>query len=313
MRKEPEAMTTEQTITEQVAAAADAVADLPSPRIASPPSLLEVKIREDAARAAVRGTARRLEGRRRLQNLQSRSLPDDVLGYPRLDQARRLHDRLTEAVHQDIVDGATVHRRVPRFVRALPWTVAVLDGLVLYTFCADIFNVHLADAGRDGLAAMALAVLGSGISYALLTLAGTRLRDYRTKLGEIRWQQTGWFTRCLLTAAVLVAFTLGVLMYERVLERAVQAGAVYVSPDQAPVLAWIFALLSVCANLTVVAVHALDGSADGAQLRRAGRTVRRAERSFERARHRAWRRALRAEPSPDPLGELSQQGTPPVG
>lgn len=211
--------------------------------------------------------------------------------------------QLIEQMHLEIAAGATAHERVPRLVRYLPWTVALLDGLILYTFCADIFDAQTGELSRDGLAAMALAVLGSGITYAWLSMTGTRLRDYRAILGEICWRQTGLLTRTLVGIAAVISATLSVLMYERVSEQAQQASGLYVSPAQVPVLGLVFAILSLCANLTVVVVHALDGSSLAAHTRHAGLAIRRSERRLDRVRRIAWRRALRAEVCPDPLDE----------
>jgi hypothetical protein len=266
-------------------------------------NLLEIKLQEDADLSRIRSCARRQEIGHRLQVLRMRLVRDDRLGYPSLEQAKRLHLQLIEQMHLEIAAGATAHERVPRLVRYLPWTVALLDGLILYTFCADIFDAQTGELSRDGLAAMALAVLGSGITYAWLSMTGTRLRDYRAILGEICWRQTGLLTRTLVGIAAVISATLSVLMYERVSEQAQQASGLYVSPAQVPVLGLVFAILSLCANLTVVVVHALDGSSLAAHTRHAGLAIRRSERRLDRVRRIAWRRALRAEVCPDPLDE----------
>ena len=266
-------------------------------------SLLELQIGQDSSRSACRGAARRQEVARRYRLLPGLPLRDAAWGYPTLEQVRGLHARLVSRVHADIEAGATVHRPLPGLLRRLPWAVLVLDGLILYSFCADIFNARAAEFTRASVAALALAVMGSGMTFAWLSLTGTRLRDYRNRMGEICWRATSWSTRFLVAASGLIALTLGVLMYARVVEQAAQAGNAYVAAAQVPVLGWVFAILSLCANLTVVAVHALDGSALSAEMRHGGKAIRRAEKRLDRARRKAWRTALRAQECTDPLND----------
>jgi hypothetical protein len=277
---------------------------LPEHRMPQPgptQDLFELRIHQAATLAEIRGRARQLETARRLTERQTRLVPSSEFGYPTTEQAMDLHERLGSRLRTEIAAGATVHQRVPRLLRYLPWAVALLDGLILYTFCADIFNVRPREVSPNGLAAIALAVLGSAIAYAWLSLTGSRLRDHRNHLGGIEWRLTDPSTRIMVGVGLVVSATLGVLMYQRVVDKAALAGEAYISPDQVGVLGWVFAVLSVCANFTVVAVHALDGSALAASLRGIGRAVRRDDvrRSF--ARRRAFRRALAMRPAVQPL------------
>ncbi|MCA0368254.1 MAG: hypothetical protein LCH57_09370 [Proteobacteria bacterium] len=59
----------------------------------------------------------------------------------RIDSIRELHSATANKFRDDLLRGVVVHRRLPRLVRALPLCVLALDLAVLYTFCADLFNV----------------------------------------------------------------------------------------------------------------------------------------------------------------------------
>jgi hypothetical protein len=261
-----------------------------------PADLLALTRRADAEQARSRAAADRAEGRQRLAVLRVRVFRDDGLGHLTLDEVREHRRWLAGRITAEAQAGVTVHRRAPLLIRCLPPAVSLVDGLILYTFCADIFNARATDLSVPGLAAMALALLGSAIAYAWLALTGLRLRDYRTPLGEIGWQQTGLSTRLLLAGALVISGVLGLLMFERVVHQAQQALG-YVTAGQVPLLGWVFGVLSVCANLTVVAAHALDGSWLAARFREVGTAVHRAERRLERARRRAVRRARRGDPA----------------
>lgn len=257
-----------------------------------PDTLLEVRRRELEARRLHRRNAL---GTERLHQLRVRAtgfVSGGDLGNPAVADAQTLHRALTLMVNTEIASGATVHRRVPRLLRMLPWAVALLDGVILYAFLADIFNVPSGDLGPNGQAALALAVLGSAITYTWLSVTGTRLRDHRSRLGAVEWRLTDAFTRFLVVVAAVLATSLGVLMYHRVTDKAALAGDLYIPADQIVVLGCVFAILSVSANLSVVTVHALDGSAMAADLRRVGAALHRHELHLRQARWAAVRDGL---------------------
>lgn len=218
----------------------------------------------------------------RLVNVRARThrVPDAHFGYPTTDELALLHTHLGAAVRQDLERGATVHRRLPWLVRQVPWVVCALDCAVLLSFCTDIFNVDLGApfaAPVPYLAALLLAVLGSGVAFTWLATTGTRLRTYRNKLGEIEWAAAGVSTWILLAVSGVLVAALATLMYERVTVEAAQA---FEEPagGGAFLLGLVFAVLSVVANLAVLAVHAFDGSWMAAELARAGRLLHRLER-----------------------------------
>lgn len=212
---------------------------------------------------------------------------DGDLGYAEVETVGRDHHALLTQITRETARGATVHRRLPGTVRALPIAVFAIDFLLLRVFTADLLNAGATDLGLDGLAALGLALIGSAVAYAWLTITGLRLRDHRLGSGEIAWGATRSTTWVLLAGTTLTGLALGVLMYERVLLAAVQANDY--AGDSPHLLAALFAILNVIANLTVVAVHALDGSALAARARRLGRAVRRAERRAARIARRRYR------------------------
>jgi len=239
----------------------------------------------------------------RLERTVRGRLASPHLGYPTPMQLSCLHEALTGKVHREIVQGATVHERLPRPVRAIPPAVALLDFVVLFSFCGAIFNLPPAHpwTPKTPIAVM-LAVLGSGVAYTWLSVTGRALRGYRTPMGEIGWASTGRTTRLLLVVSLAVTVALSVLMYTRVAAEATVSHQV--SATAAQLLGLVFGVLSAAANLAVIAVHALDGSDDAAHVRRTGRLLRRWERKNAKAGMIATRRDLGAQHLPaDPAGD----------
>lgn len=282
--------------------------DLPTPR-APMDSPLQQRCREVDTLRRDRALARRTEDVHRLDTRAGDVVHGRVIGPNRIDSIRELHSATANKIRDDLLRGVVVHRRLPRLVRALPLCVLALDLAVLYTFCADLFNVPGFELSRNGLAAIGLAVLGSAVAYAWLAMTGMRLRDVRSELGDIQWRATGSATRVQLAVGMVLIAALAALMYQRVLEQALLAGAEYVSADQVLVLACVFAVLSAGANLTVIAVHALDGSHDVVVLDDTGRRLAKHQRTLRRQRHRMLRRVRRAGLGSDLVAGLND-GTP---
>ena len=234
---------------------------------------------------------RRLRLRLAVQQLQLQQVVqgrlDDVpLCYPDPRAARSRYDHLARVVDRDVGNGATVHERLGWTVRQVPRVVAAIDGVVLFTFCAVVLNVDLSRplaTGVPTLAAVLLAVLASGVAYAWLALTGERIRIFRGELGEVRWRLVGSSTWVMVAGAGLVVLALAVLMYTRVTGEVALAGGL-VAPGSVTSVGLVFAALSAVGNLSVVAVHALDGSPQTQQGRRVGRLLRRHEREVHRHR-----------------------------
>jgi hypothetical protein len=240
-------------------------------------------------RAVQRAGQRRESADHRAGTEVERRLRDRTLGYPRPETVTARHERLSAVLTEEIAAGATVHRRLPRAARLLPPVIALMDGVVLFSFCADVFNVDSAHpVGVPALAAVMLALLGSGVAYVWLGITGLRIRSYRSGLGEVAWAAMRSLTRILLAIALILTVALAVLMYVRVTAEVADSG---LATSTAVVVGTVFALLSAVANLAVVAVHALDGSDLAAELRHTGRLLSRRERRVSRLLRKTQQRA----------------------
>ena len=213
------------------------------------------------------------------------------LGSPDLATTRALYDRLQHGIAADVDSGVTRHRPLSWAVRQVPKVVAAIDGVVLYTFCAVILNVPVGDplsSPIPALAAAFLAILASGASYIWLALTGSRIRTFRDNLGEVRWRLLGVTAWLMIAVSLVLVGALSLLMYDRILSELLDAG------DQgqgalATSLAGAFSVISAVANLSVVAVHALDGSMQSDLHRELGRLLRRRQRRVQRWQRRAVR------------------------
>lgn len=204
---------------------------------------------------------------------------DRHFGHPTRAELTGLHAALGTAIRHQIANGATVHERLPWVVRQVPWVVAILDVAVLFSFCADVFNVDplkMGEAPVAALAAVMLAILGGGVGFTWLAITGMRIRAFRTELGEVAWSAVGALTWVMIGVSGALLAALSMLMYARV-STEVLTQVIGSTGAAAGTLAAIFALLSVVANLAVVAVHALDGSFAARELTHAGKLLHRYE------------------------------------
>jgi hypothetical protein len=246
----------------------------------------------DQYRQEGQGRDDRRQGRRlavcqlKFQHVVEHRLRDSRFGYPNVDAARDRHAHLARAIDSDLEGGATRHDRLPWLVRQIPRLVAVIDCVVLFTFCGVIFNVDLGHPLLTPVPLMAaalLAVLASGVAYTWLALTGDRLKTFRDELGEILWPVVGATTWSMVAGSAVLVGALGVLMYSRVVDEVRAAGDIALAGTAVP-LGLVFAVISAVANLSVVAIHALDGSAHADQHRHAGRLLRRHEKAVHRHR-----------------------------
>jgi hypothetical protein len=181
---------------------------------------------------------------------------------------------------------------LPWLTRQIPGLVALIDGAVLFTFCAVIFNVDLAHPQREPartLAAIMLAVLASGVAYTWLALNGRRLKTFRSTLGEVCWHLVGATTWILVGLSLVLVGALSILMFDRVATALRDTGDPALAAA-AVTLGTVFAVINAIANLCVIAVHAHDGSDAGDELRDLGRALR----SYQKTVHRHRRAVLRA-------------------
>ena len=219
-----------------------------------------------------------------LGELRFRSGP---LGSPDLATATVMYEELQQTISADVAAGVTKHRPLSWWVRQVPKVVAVIDGVVLYTFTAEILNVPVEEPLASpvlALAAAFLAVLASGASYIWLALTGSRMRNFRDDLGDVLWRLLGRSTWLMIAVSLVLVGALSLLMYERI-----AADVAYSGQDAglSGPLAFAFALVSAVANLSVVAVHALDGSMQSDLHRELGRLLRRRQRKVQRWQRKA--------------------------
>ena len=228
--------------------------------------------------------------RLRVQQLAEARFGHDGLGSPDPCSASRRYQELETTITDDEAAGVVRHRRLNWLKRQVPKVVAVIDGIVLYTFCAVVLDVPVDDPLSQPVTALAaafLAVLASGASYVWLALTGTRLRTFRDDLGEVRWRVLGATTWLLVAVALVLVGALGLLMYRRVYSDVLDLADAG-QGDAAMAMALAFGVISAVANLAVVAVHALDGSMEADLRREMGRLLRERQREV----HAEQRRAL---------------------
>jgi hypothetical protein len=229
-------------------------------------------------------------------NLQHRvecRLRDGRLGYPDSQTAQARYEHLDRMISAEIAAGATRHDRLPWLVRQIPKLVAMIDCVVLFTFAAVIFNVALDRPLQNPVAALAallLAFLASGAAYTWLAITGDRIKTFRGELGEVLWRIVGATTWLMIAVSGILVTALALLMYSRIVDAVVSAGDAIEAGTATP-LGIVFAVISAVTNLSVVAVHALDGSPQADQQRHIGRLLRRHQKVVHRHRLTVVRKA----------------------
>lgn len=217
---------------------------------------------------------------------------DAGLGYPDMRAAAIRYQQLEERISEDVARGATRHRRLAWLTRQIPRLVALIDGAVLFTFCAVIFNVDMSHPQIQPartLAALMLAVLATGVAYTWLGLTGGRLKTFRGELGEVSWRLVGRTTWVMVAISIALIGALSLLMFDRVATALRDTGDLGLMAV-ATMLGTVFAVISAIANLCVIAVHALDGSVAADEHRNLGRALLR----YQNAVHHHHRAALKA-------------------
>ena len=269
--------------------------------------------RARTAIARVVGTAertlRRLARRqrrdaRRVEALLSRSntlldgyVNDPLLGACTVETSASRTARLQRRLHEDQEAGHLRHEPVHTLLRCTPAVVAVADLAVFESFLAGVFNVDWAHPLSAALLlSLTFAVGVTLVSFAALTLAGSRLRQRRDEDGAVPWPDLDATSYLVLIPAVAVALAVAALMYVRILTEVVSALG-DTGRGIADALAGAFAVVSLVANVTVIAVHALDGSPLSHRAhhlsRRLSRRVQRAQSLRRRADVVARRMAIR--------------------
>jgi uncharacterized membrane protein (DUF485 family) len=192
-------------------------------------------------------------------------------------------------IDSEMEKGSRKHRRLPSWMRSIPKLVLFFDFCLLLYFFAGITNVDWASPVSLALAfATVLAAMVTVLSYGFLAFAGIRLRGHKNHAGSIHRSDTDRFTQAAGGIAVVVIAVVALLMFLRMRAEVLDAlgGSAGIT---ALVIAIAVAVVSVVANLLVIAVHALDGSDQTARLDSLSAAVRDHLATAHRMREKATR------------------------
>ena len=193
-------------------------------------------------------------------------------------------ETLRERISADIQAGSRRHRRLPAMLRRVPLIVFVADALLLLYFFSGVTNVDWSSPLSAALAfAAMLAAMVTGISFAFFRLTGDQLQQYKNDAGTIPLRGLDEATTALACVALAAIAVLAALMYFRMHAEVIDALG-RGSGATAIIIGLTLATVSVLANTLVIAVHALDGSAESDRLEALGGAVHRPLRD-ERQRH----------------------------
>ena len=169
--------------------------------------------------------------------------------------------------------GSFRHRRLPAAVRQVPALVFGADGLLLLYFFSGVTNVNWSSPFSPALVfAVLLASMVAGISFAFFRFTGDRLQQYKDDTGVIPLRGLDEATTVSMGLAVGAMIILAALMFIRMRAEVLNA----LGPDAggtAIVISAALALVSILANTLVIAVHALDGSAEADRLEALGKAI----------------------------------------
>jgi len=183
--------------------------------------------------------------------------------------------------------GSAKHRRVPRWIHAIPRFVLGFDFVLLLYFFAGITNVDWSSPVSMPMAfATVLAAMVTLLSYGYLAFTGHRLRGHKDHSGTVHRDDLDGFTCIVTGVAVVIIFVIAALMFLRM-----HTEVLYALGPQAGLTAMLIALglatVSAAANFLVVAIHALDGSDEVARLEKLSAAVRRPYAKAQRLRQKA--------------------------
>jgi protein-S-isoprenylcysteine O-methyltransferase Ste14 len=196
-------------------------------------------------------------------------------------------DKQRAEIAADIADGSRRHRKLPRSLRRMPRIILVADGLLLLYFFSGVTNVDWSSPLSAALVfALMLAVMVTGISFAFFRLAGDRLQQYKNDAGSVPLRGLDEATMTIVALAIAAIATLATLMYCRMHAEVIDA----LGPSAgvtAVIIGLTLAVVSVLANTMVIAVHALDGSAQADRLEALGTVTARPLNEERRLHERA--------------------------
>ena len=182
-------------------------------------------------------------------------------------------DKQREQIEADINRGSFRHRRLPAPLRRVPLLVFGADALLLLYFFSGVTNVNWASPLSAALVfAVLLAAMVTGISFAFFRFTGDRLQQYKDDTGVIPLRGLDTATTVSMGLALGAMIILAALMLTRMRAEVLTALGPH-ADSTATIIGLALALVSILANTLVIAVHALDGSAEADRLDALGRAI----------------------------------------
>ena len=176
-------------------------------------------------------------------------------------------------IEADRARGSFRHRRLPSTLRRVPALVFGADGLLLLYFFSGVTNVDWASPFSAALVfAVLLASMVTGISFAFFRFTGDRLQQYKDDAGVIPLRGLDQATTVSMGLALGAMIVLAALMFIR-MRAEVLSTLGPASGGTAIIISAALAVVSILANSLVIAVHALDGSAEADRLEALGQAV----------------------------------------
>lgn len=185
-------------------------------------------------------------------------------------------DKQREQIEADIDRGSFRHRRLPTALRRVPLLVFGADALLLLYFFSGVTNVNWTSPLSAALVfAVLLAAMVTGISFAFFRFTGDRLQQYKDDTGTIPLRGLDQATTVSIGLALGAMMILAALMFIRMRAEVIDTLGPHAG-GTAIIIGLALALVSILANVLVIAVHALDGSAEADRLDALGNAVHQA-------------------------------------
>ena len=158
-------------------------------------------------------------------------------------------------------------------LRLAPQLIFGADALLLVYFFSGVTNVNWTSPFSTALVfACLLAAVVTGISFVFFRFTGDRLKQYKDDTGVVPLRGLDEVTNVSMGLALAAMIVLAALMFIRMGAEVLNA----LGPNAggtAIVISLALALVSILANALVIAVYALDGSAEADRLGALGRAI----------------------------------------
>jgi hypothetical protein len=182
-------------------------------------------------------------------------------------------DKVRGQVNEDIDRGSYRHRRLPAALRRVPQVVFGADGALLLYFFSGITNVNWGNPLSAALVfAVLLATMVTGISFAFFRFTGDRLQQYKDDTGSIPLRGLDMATNVSVGLSAAAEVVLAALMFLRMRAEVITTLGPHAG-FTAIIVGVTLAAAGILANTLVIAVHALDGSAETDRLDAFGKVV----------------------------------------